>query len=177
MIITISGTPGSGKSSVAKILAKDFGYDYISVGDFRRKKAKELGMSIDEYNKKGERDFSTDEDADNYQKSFVDKNNLVLDSRLGFHFLPNSYKILLIVSDKEATKRIFGRIRDNEKYKSPEETLMSLKKRQISDTLRYKKYYDVDCNDKKNFDLTIDTSKIPIETVVEKIKGFVYQKQ
>jgi len=95
MIITISGMVGSGKSTVAKIIANKLGYGYVSIGDFRRQKAKELGLTINEYNRKGEADFSTDEEADNYLITFRDKKNFIIDSRLGFHFIPKSFKIFL----------------------------------------------------------------------------------
>ena len=37
MIITISGLPGSGKSTIGKMLAKKLGYKFYSMGDLRGK--------------------------------------------------------------------------------------------------------------------------------------------
>ena len=39
--ITISGSPGSGKTTIAKLLAKKLGIKYVYSGDIFRKKAKE----------------------------------------------------------------------------------------------------------------------------------------
>ena len=43
MKISITGDLGSGKSTVAKQLAKDLGFDYISTGTIFREIAKEYG--------------------------------------------------------------------------------------------------------------------------------------
>jgi len=52
MIITISGLPGSGKTTVAKKLSKKLNYEFISVGDLKGQFAKEKGMTIDEFMRK-----------------------------------------------------------------------------------------------------------------------------
>ena len=51
MIITISGTPGSGKSTVAKMIATKLGFKHYSTGDFMRQMAKERGISLEELSK------------------------------------------------------------------------------------------------------------------------------
>jgi len=50
MIVTIAGTPGSGKSTVVKKVAEALGYRMISTGDLRGQVAQERGMTIDELN-------------------------------------------------------------------------------------------------------------------------------
>jgi len=49
MIITIGGFAGSGKSTVADIVAKKLGWGRISAGDVFRKLAKEKTQTLDEY--------------------------------------------------------------------------------------------------------------------------------
>ena len=60
MIITISGMPGSGKSTVARRLSEQLAYKRYYMGAVRRKAARKLGMTLEEFNKKGETDASTD---------------------------------------------------------------------------------------------------------------------
>jgi len=64
VIITIGGTAGSGKSSVAKELAKRLGYKFYSAGDVRRKYALSKGISLAELNKQGEKDPFSDKMVD-----------------------------------------------------------------------------------------------------------------
>ena len=46
MIITISGKPGSGKSTVAKEAAKKLKLKYYCIGDFQRKIARKKSISL-----------------------------------------------------------------------------------------------------------------------------------
>jgi predicted cytidylate kinase len=175
MIITISGTAGSGKSTIAKLLAKKLGYEHYSVGDFRRKRAEDLGMDINEYNKLGEKDFSTDKEADEWQKNLSKKDNFVIDSRLGFHFLRSSFKIFLDADIMERAKRIYKDHRSSEKYSNIDQAVEIIKQRHNSDVLRYEKYYNLHPFKEENFDLIVDTTKINIQEtinyILEKIKS------
>ena len=50
MIITISGNIGSGKSTIAKRLAKSLRYPALDVGGMRRAEAKRRGMTLAAFN-------------------------------------------------------------------------------------------------------------------------------
>ena len=50
-IITICGGLGSGKSSTARGVAKELGFEHFSSGDFFRQVGLELGLSINDLNK------------------------------------------------------------------------------------------------------------------------------
>jgi len=170
MIITISGTPGSGKSTVAKALAGKLGLKYYSVGDFRREAAAKKGMTINEYNKLGEDDFSTDNEVDEWQKkSLAKEDNFIIDGRLSFHFIPNSIKVFLKVKQEVAAERIFNEKREKEKFKSLKEALESIKKRHESDIKRYRKYYNINPFDERHYDIVVDTSDITIQEMVDKV--------
>ncbi|MBI2133066.1 nucleoside monophosphate kinase, partial [Candidatus Woesearchaeota archaeon] len=56
MIITISGVPGSGKSTVARVVAGKMNLKHISVGDILREIARSRGMTILEISKLAEED-------------------------------------------------------------------------------------------------------------------------
>ena len=64
VVITISGPHGAGKSTIAKALAKHFGFRYLSAGEVFRKMAREYGMNIIEFteyvSKHPEIDFEID---------------------------------------------------------------------------------------------------------------------
>ena len=46
MVITISGEPGAGKSTTAKLLAKKLSCKHYSTGDFMRDMAEERKISL-----------------------------------------------------------------------------------------------------------------------------------
>jgi CMP/dCMP kinase len=178
MRITISGTPGSGKSTVGKLLAKKLGLKFYSVGDLRGKMAMDMGLTIDELNKRGENDFSTDKIADEYQKELGrNEDNFIIDSRLGFHFIPGSIKIFLFCAPEIAAQRIFLEPRIDEKeYTTIDEVKDALKKRIESDRKRYIKYYNLDPFKKELYDIYIDTSALKPEEVAERILRNINKK-
>ena len=91
MIITISGIAGSGKSTVAKLLAKKLNYKHYSIGDFMREIAKQRKTTLLELSKEAEKDSSIDKELDQKQIELgKTQDNFVIDSRLGFHFIKNS---------------------------------------------------------------------------------------
>lgn len=170
MIITISGVPGSGKSTVGKLIAQKLNYHYVSMGDMRGEIAKRHNLTIDELNKLGEKEGWTDQKIDEYQKTLgQEKDNLVVEGRLSFYFIPHSYKIFLDVEIKEAARRALENRAERLDEKLPatlEETIPQLQERLKSDKNRYQKYYGVDYTSPTNFDLFLDTTKLPIKEVV-----------
>lgn len=172
MIISISGDPGSGKSTIGKMLASRLNLKHYSVGDLRGKMALERGMTIDELNKLGEKDAFTDKDADDYQRELGKKeDNFIIDGRLSFYFIPHSFKIFLKVDETIAAERIFSAPKrpDEPQYKNVKELLDALKNRVESDKKRYNKYYGIDHTDLKQYDLVVDTTNITPEQVCDRI--------
>ena len=183
MIITISGPAGSGKGTIGRIIARRLGFKTYSGGDFRRIRAKELGMTIEEYNKYGENDPKTDIEADEWQKNLgLKEDNFIIDSRLGFHFIPHSVKIFITASDEVAAHRIFndkGPRINQLKVGSIEEQKRLSVERNESDKLRYRKHYGLnDFTAKENFDLIIDTThEHDAEKNAQKIIDYLLEKK
>jgi len=88
MIITISGKAGSGKSTVAKELARKLNLKHYSIGDIMRQIAKERNISLNELSKLAEKDESIDLELDKKQIDLRDKNDFIIDGRLTAYFLP-----------------------------------------------------------------------------------------
>ncbi|MFA5797844.1 MAG: cytidylate kinase family protein [Candidatus Woesearchaeota archaeon] len=180
MIITISGPAGSGKGSIKKLLAQKLGYKtYDGAGDYRRIRAKALGMTIEEFNALGEQQDFTDREADEWQKNLgLTEDDFVIDGRLGFYFIPHSIKIFCDVDDDVAAERIYhdqrlDRIAQQKTHSVEEQKTLTVT-RDESDLKRYKKVYGIDnYMDPKNFDLIIDTSHIMVEQAVDKILEYI----
>lgn len=171
MIITISGLPGSGKSTVGKILAKKLGYKFLSMGDLRGKMAIDRGLTIDELNRLGEKEGWTDKEVDDYQRKYgQDHDNLIVEGRLSFHFIPQSFKIFLTVNQQTAATRTMENRNDRQDEKSAEtveEAENLLRERIESDKKRYLKYYELDYTDPKHYDVVLDTTTPSVKEVVQ----------
>lgn len=180
MIITISGTPGSGKSTVGELLSKKLKFEFYDVGKIRRSLAVQNGMTLDEYNKFGETDASTDLEVDDYQRNLAKKEgNLILVSRLGFNFVPKSVKVFLKADLKESARRIMNdpaRAKE-EKALKVEDVVNQIQARNSSDRKRYNKYYNLNPYDTSQYDLVIDTSKKNPQEIVNEIIAFTKKKR
>ncbi len=175
-IITIAGSLGGGKSSTAKSLAKNLLYEHYSTGDFMREIANKKGISLGDLGKMAETDKSIDEILDNHNKNLGKLNNIVLDSRLGFYFIPNSFKVFLQLNFEMAAERILLDKKDNPNrqteatgdFSTKESIMKKIKNRSLNEKKRYKKLYNIeDQASPKNFDLVIDTAQIPLDEVVK----------
>jgi len=178
MKITISGTSGSGKSTVGKLLARKLNYEHYSNGDFMREMAEERKISLLELSKEAETDMSIDQELDNRQIQLgKTQDNFVIDSRLGFHFVSDSIKIFLDADFETRAKRILADTIRKEHNVNLNTTKENMKKREESEKKRYKEYYNLDTSDKSNYDLIIDTTNISPEQVVDKITGYIHYNQ
>ena len=190
MIITISGTPGSGKSTVAKILVKKLDAERIYVGGIRRELAREKGMTLEELNDYAKTHPETDIDVD--KKAAAKARELdgegkyvVVEGRTQFHFLPESLKVFMKVSTEEGARRIWKELQNKEMQEkrnegninSFEEMKLRVQKREEEDAERYMKYYGFDHRDEKHYDFILDTSDITAEEAAEKVMGFVKSKE
>ncbi|MBI2208522.1 nucleoside monophosphate kinase [Candidatus Woesearchaeota archaeon] len=179
MIITISGKAGSGKSTVAKELAKQLKLKHYSVGDLMRQMAKERNVSLLELGKAAEKDSSIDKELDERQiRLGKEENNFVIDGRLTAHFIPNAdVKVFLECEDRVRAGRILKDERKDEKGKDINEVISNIKERELSERKRYKQYYGIDYYDEEMYNLVIDTTKLKVKEVVGRIIGNISKKK
>ncbi len=179
MIITISGVPGSGKTSIGKLLAQKLGYRFYSMGDIMGQLAKAKGMTLEAFCRYSETDPAADKEIDEHQRLLgLQEDNLVIEGRTSWHFIPQSIKIFVIIDEQIAAQRIVKDRHtdrsDQQQAKDVQEQLLLSKERLESDQKRYLQYYGVDFLDQKNYDLIIDnTQENKIEEHCEKTLAFI----
>lgn len=178
MIISLSGKPGSGKSTVALRLANALGYERYYMGGIRRELARKRGMTLEQYNALGEKDPSTDHDVDGYQENLgKTKDNFVIEGRTSFYFIPNSFKIFLDVNEEEGARRVLSDMQKNGQKRNEahprdyalQEIVELNRKRMASDNVRYKKYYNLDALDPSHYDAWIDTTNLSPDAVFQAV--------
>ena len=171
-IITITGDLGSGKSTVSKILIDRLNYGYVYTGKIQREIAAKYNMTTLELNQYAENNPKIDIEIDAVFKSLNDANDdLIVDSRLAWHFIPKSFKVYLKTDVNIAAKRIFGdKLRKSEKkFNSVEEVIIEITQRKTSENKRFLELYNVDCSDMSNFDMVVDTTQLTPEEVAKRI--------
>ena len=178
MIITISGLPGSGKSTVAKMLAKKLNYNFFSTGDLHGMIAKEKGITINQLMEEGKKNLNIHYEMDKRTKEIGEKkDNFVIESWLAYHFIPHSYKIFLKVDERTGIKRIMGDKREDEPTpKDINLALIQLKKRVRDSEEGFKKAYGINFLDEKNYDLIINTTNLAPEEVLKIAEQKIFEK-
>lgn len=169
--ISITGDLGSGKSAVGKILKAKLNIETISTGSIQREIATRMGMSTLELNHFTDTHPEIDDEIDAVFKSLKDdEGSYLLDSRLAWFFIPNSFKVYLQVDVRVAAQRVMNDTsRKGEKYETLQDAINDLQARKESENRRFLREYKADCANKNNFDLVIDTSHASLEAISEKI--------
>ncbi|PJB72122.1 MAG: cytidylate kinase [Alphaproteobacteria bacterium CG_4_9_14_3_um_filter_47_13] len=180
--ITITGDPGSGKTTFARNVAERTGYRLITTGNMFRALAMQKGISVAALNELAETQQEIDREVDGYVKDLnAAPEHLVLDSRMAWYFLKNSMKIRLVIDPDVAVQRIFNdaeRARSwNDRFPDMDTAMKEVESRRQSEISRYKALYDVDIGNDANFDLVVNTSHKTRQEVLEIFdKAFVQYK-
>jgi cytidylate kinase len=164
--ITISGLPGTGKTTVAILLENRLGLRYVYSGEIFREMAQKQGMSLEEFGVYCEKHREIDEELDRFQLEVLRKGNVILEGRIsGWLAHQNNIpavKVLLEANIDVRSGRIVKREQgDREKRKK------EILKREKSEATRYKKYYNIDIYDTSIYDVIIDVSKKTPEEITE----------
>jgi cytidylate kinase len=159
MQITVSGLPGSGTTTLSRLLAEYYDLELVSSGEIFRKMARDRGMSLAEFGALAERDSSIDLDIDKNQRSIIhSRENIILESRLAGYFAEGRPNVLKIWIKAPILTRV-KRIQRREKTISFDEELNKTVEREKSEALRYKNYYGIDISDLSVYDIVIDSEK------------------
>ena len=169
-VITLGGLHGTGKSSVADKLAKEFNLRRVSAGMIFRQLAKERGMSLEEFSKVAEGSEEIDRLLDSTLTTEAEKGNVVLDGQLAAWMAGDNsdFNILLTAPLDVRVQRIADR--DGTSFDFAKQETVT---REESERNRYLRYYDIDIKDLSVYDLILNTAKYDLEGVVAVLKAAI----
>lgn len=171
--ITISGLPGAGTTTIARLLEKEIGLKHVYSGDIFRNMAKKYKMSLEKFGHYCEKHKDVDEQLDKYQLEILQKGNVIVEGRIaGWIAYRNHIPSMKILLEADLETRA-GRIVKREKGHI-EKRKKEILKRENSEATRYKNYYDINLSDTSIYDVVIDTSdKKPneiVDIIIKEIK-------
>ena len=185
-IISLTGTPCSGKSTLNTLLAKELNYKSYSLGDMVKQMGQAEGIDPETFYRRncvvidGEK-RSLDAYLDAYQKELGEKGEqFVIDSRLGFYFIPQSFRVSTLCSLPVAAKRGHAKRKAQANYASPERAEQTIKERLDDEQKNFQEKYGIpDYRDPYHFDLVFDNSSLTAEEAVALIleKYTAYQER
>jgi CMP/dCMP kinase len=168
MLITISGLPGSGKTTVARLLSQRLALPHIYAGDLYRRAAGERGVSLEEFNALTEKDHSIDRALDAKMAEYARQGNAILEGRLAGYIAVqeavDALKVWLTASDEVCARRVAQR-----EDKDSQTVLRLNRERQGSDAKRYRAIYGFDLHDTSIYDLVLNSDHQTPEALAEQI--------
>jgi len=165
--ITISGTPGSGKSTIARMLKDRLDLPYVYSGLIFRMIAEKHNMSLAEFGSYCEQHDDVDRELDDKQLEILRNGNVILEGRLAgwiahLNDIP-SVKIMIDADILVRAQRVVMREEGDVDQRKEE-----IESREESERSRYKRYYNIDLKDASIYDLVVDSSeKTPDEVITD----------
>lgn len=172
-IISLSGDLASGKGTVSNILTADLNYGIYRNGEYFRKLAKEMGMDVTSFNVYVKEHPGIDRQIENSAAEYAKQNdNFVIDARLGWYAVPESFKVYLKVDLDVSAQRAFydEKRKSTEKFNTVEEQKQDIIRRYNYENERYWNLYQIRKNDMSNYDLVVDTTDKTPEEVAKIIE-------
>ncbi|MGV9169464.1 MAG: (d)CMP kinase [Promethearchaeia archaeon] len=163
LVVTLGGLHGTGKSSVADRIAKEFNLRRVSAGQIFRRLAAQKGMDLEEFSAYAEENSDVDRKLDATLKAEASKGNVILDGQLAA-WMAGKHADLSILLTAPFNVRV-QRIADRDETpfeEAKEETLI----RERSEGERYMEYYGIDISDYSVYDLILNTELYSLEGVV-----------
>ncbi len=168
MLITISGLPGSGKTTVARLVARDLGLEHVYAGNIFRRQAEAHGLTLEAYLRHAETDPSIDRELDRQMEQRAARGDAVLEGRLAAFTADragcDALRVFLDASEEVRARRISGR-----EGGAAAQRLREIQAREASDRRRYLDLYGVDYHDRERYDLVMETDRRTPEEVAEAI--------
>ena len=174
ILVCISGMAGTGKSTLAKKLAKKYGLRYYSGGDALKALAAEEGYDSSKrgwwespeglsFLKKRENNLEFDKSVDDKLLEYAQQGRVLLDSWTMPWLLKTGFKIWLVASVQKRAERIAKRNRIHIK-----EATQMLEEKEARTKTIYKKLYDFTLGeDFEPFNLVLDTDNLNASEVFQ----------
>jgi cytidylate kinase len=141
------------------------------MGDIYREIARTREVSAFELGLLAERDEDIDDHIDQLQAEMAHSGeNLIVDSRLAWHFFKDAFKVHLVVGPYVAAQRVISRPGTSvESYSTISDAAEKLQGRSNGERMRFIRRYGVDKARLRNYDVVCDTTSAPQDEIANNI--------
>lgn len=169
--ITVGGLPGTGTSTLCKLLQEETGMPYVYAGRLFRDEARRRNMDLAAFSALCQEDDSMDRALDARQVEVLREGNVILEGRLAGHLAHrnriHALKVWVVCDEPERIRRLVDR-----EGGTVAEQVDRTEARQRSEADRYLRYYGIDMADLAPYDLVVDsTHRQPPQVLDEVLKA------
>jgi cytidylate kinase len=172
LVVTIGGPHGTGKSTYAKMIARQFKIRYVSAGQLFRDLAKERGVSLEELSKQAANSPEIDRMIDERSAAEAAKGDAVIEGQLAAWMAKDiaQVRIYLKAPDEERIARIANR--DHLDYEAARRQTLERERIQRE---RYRRYYEVNIDDLSLYNIVIDTGNRSVESTSAELIAKIHE--
>ncbi|HVL49492.1 MAG TPA: cytidylate kinase family protein [Candidatus Thermoplasmatota archaeon] len=168
-LITVAGGPGTGTTTLCKLLAKRLGVPHVYAGQIFRDMARERGMDVVQFNHYSEKHPEVDHELDYRMIEVARKGHVVLEGRMSVWHArlsgARAVRVLLVAPEEVRARRVAQR----ENKSDVEAVLAENRERETSESLRYRTLYGMDPADPAHYDLVIDTADLTPDEIADRV--------
>lgn len=157
MLVTISGLPGSGTTTVSRLVADALGLDRVPGGEVFRQLAAEAGMSLADFGAHAADHPEIDVELDRRLEERAAAGSCVIESRLAGWIVTRAglLAVRVWVDCDELVRAGRVAVRDGA---TPEVALTENRARAELEHARYRAVYGIDLTDRSTYDLVLDST-------------------
>lgn len=168
-LVAVAGLPGTGTTTVCRLLSARMDLPHVYAGQFFRAMAKEHSMDLVQFGEYAEKHPEVDQQLDARMIEVARNRGVILEGRMSAWQLEKAesggLKVLLEAPEPVRAKRVANR----EGIADVEAVMVENRHREASEAKRYREYYGYDPNDPRHYDMVIDSSDKTPEQIVELI--------
>ncbi len=168
MLITISGLPGAGTTTVSHLVADSLGLERVPGGEVFRQLAVEAGMSLAEFGAYAQHHPEIDVELDRRLEARAREGGCVIESRLAGWLTARAGLVALRVwvdcDEQERAARVARR-----EGTTREVAAADNRARSTLEHDRYRAVYAIDLSDRSTYDLVLDSTATPPEELAATI--------
>lgn len=168
MLVTISGLPGSGTTTVSRLVAEALGLERVPGGEVFRQMAQEAGLSLAEFGLVARDRPAIDIELDRRLAERAAEGGCVIESRLA-GWLTSRAGLTAVKTWIDCDERVRAeRVADRDST-SVDQAVVESRARADLEHARYHAVYDIDLADQSAYDLVLDSTAAPPEDLAATI--------
>jgi cytidylate kinase len=168
LLITISGLPGSGTTTVSRLVADALGLDRLPGGEVFRQMAAEAGMTLAEFGIHAQDRPAIDHELDDRLQARAVEGDCVIESRLAGWLVTRAGLPAIRVWVDCAEEVRAARVADRDGT-TIDQARSDNAARSDLERARYRAAYDIDLDDRSTYDLVLDSTATPPEALASAI--------